>query len=482
MRESHESSQNTNEEFSRLFSPLEEMKQTFEQLLRYVTNFGTTPFEQKPDFSSVEDRIKELTQSISRSASTSCLESYEPEAEMVKVGKNVYRKMKAPAVVTYMSLDGPLPVKRYRYRQMGVRNGPTIVPLELKAGIVEGYLTPIAACATARYAQSETSREAFELCHVARILPMSRSSFQTYGIRIGQGWETHREEGEIYLMEKSEIPASAHSVSVCVDRVTLPMSEPRERTLEEIATGEGPKNPISVNYKSVYCGVLTIHDAQGNALEAIRYGRIPVEGASETIEEAMRADLMTMLLERPNLEVVTLADGAPEMQKILDHIVQELPEIKARMIDFWHVIEKLASAIRVVDADDKTTLPSWRYALKNDDSAIDRILTQLLRWSGGFVDKEQPKELREAITYLKNNKRRMRYASARKATLPIGSGHVEATCKTLVTVRMKRAGSHWKEGGAQAILGLRSLAMSTRWDNAMEFLLDTYVECVEIAS
>ena len=53
---------------------------------------------------------------------------------------------------------------------------------------------------------------------------------------------------------------------------------------------------------------------------------------------------------------------------------------------------------------------------------------------------------------------------------------MEATCKTIVETRMKRAGSRWKEEGGQAILALRALATSTgkRWEAAMAELLASY--------
>ena len=69
----------------------------------------------------------------------------------------------------------------------------------------------------------------------------------------------------------------------------------------------------------------------------------------------------------------------------------------------------------------------------------------------------------------------MRYHSMLSQGFPIGSGCVEATCKTLVSVRMKRSGASWKTPGGQSVLNLRSLAKSSRWEKAMKFLMSTYV-------
>jgi hypothetical protein len=77
----------------------------------------------------------------------------------------------------------------------------------------------------------------------------------------------------------------------------------------------------------------------------------------------------------------------------------------------------------------------------------------------------------EAIAYLENHGEPMGDAHARQRGLPIGSGTVEAPCKSLVALRMKRPGARWKHPSCQHILDLRTLVLSDRWSRAMPLVL-----------
>ena len=69
-------------------------------------------------------------------------------------------------------------------------------------------------------------------------------------------------------------------------------------------------------------------------------------------------------------------------------------------------------------------------------------------------------------TFFARNGHRMDYARFRRNGWPIGSGPVEAACKSVVKARLCRSGMRWSPSGGQHILSLRTYVKSDRW-NAM---------------
>jgi hypothetical protein len=225
-----------------------------------------------------------------------------------------------------------------------------------------------------------------------------------------------------------------------------------------------------------FCGTVTLHDANGDAIYTIRYGTMP-KGDPEGLCEGMAEDVAAMLTQRPDLKVILLCDGAKEMWNLLDVEFTKAPfDVKgmvvARLIDFWHAVEKLAAAAKVIaDRDEaKPMLARWKLLLRNTSTARVTILAELIASGKEDVQVGDEKPVHDAITYLTNNAERMDYASARRNGLPIGSGSVEATCKSLVNVRMKRPGSRWKNRTGEHVIHLRALALSDRWDAAMNLV------------
>ena len=104
----------------------------------------------------------------------------------------------------------------------------------------------------------------------------------------------------------------------------------------------------------------------------------------------------------------------------------------------------------------------------------------MFRYHYGRARGHKRKRLKTQLTYFCNQKHRMHYAEYIRQGLPIGSGVVEAACKTLVTQRMKQSGMMWSQMGGQAILTLRSLIQSDRWKPAWELLRAEFRKTVTV--
>src|SRR5689334_13541160 len=80
-------------------------------------------------------------------------------------------------------------------------------------------------------------------------------------------------------------------------------------------------------------------------------------------------------------------------------------------------------------------------------------------------DPELAKKIRNDADYFATNAARMNYPKFRKQHLFVGSGVIEAGCKTVVAHRLKRSGMFWTVRGANAILALRCCHLNGRFED-----------------
>jgi hypothetical protein len=235
-----------------------------------------------------------------------------------------------------------------------------------------------------------------------------------------------------------------------------------------------------------YVGTVTLHDKHGTGGHTIRYGCMP-EGDVIGLRDRLVADVTVLLSKRPDLKLQLLCDGAPEMWNLLDEGFRpKFGEDLHRLVDLYHLTEKLAAAAHAIDTESKVAgerLNRWKMVLLNRGSAATDILQELVK-SGLDEGVGENHPVHAAISYLQTHSvdaDRMNYARARRLGLPLGSGNAEATCKSLFEVRMKRCGARWKEATGEHIVQLRALALSDRWGPAIELTLRPLRKAVRAA-
>jgi len=154
----------------------------------------------------------------------------------------------------YHTLAGSVSIERSLYRQSGTRGGQPEGKVDdevsLRAGVVGDGWLPHTARVMAHEVQKGTSREAEATAREYGRLPYSRSSFERVGHLVGALAVADHRDIEDALIDAYEVPAEAGSVSVSLDRVSVPMEEPRRRPVGRPRKG-APKKPVERNFPVV---------------------------------------------------------------------------------------------------------------------------------------------------------------------------------------------------------------------------------------
>jgi hypothetical protein len=284
--------------------------------------------------------------------------------------------------VTYHSLCGPLPVKRSTFREVGVRNGPTVVPLALAAGLVE-RMTPALAKSVAVGFAKDDLRSHEEDLHLSHRLPPSRTTMERAAKRIAKKGEQHQKRIEADVRRAEVLPQGAHGIHAGLDRTSVPMAEPPpppvkapRRRHDKPYVRKAPA-PVTVNYRMAYVGTVSIVDARGDALVTRKYA-VPAGDDPKRVVERMVADVRRGLQQNPALPVGVVQDGAPEMWNLMREGLDAEPTVHHyfEAIDRYHLVERLGKALELVEphsAERKRILDQWCDEIEHRDSAIDSV-------------------------------------------------------------------------------------------------------------
>lgn len=156
-------------------------------------------------------------------------------------------------------------------------------------------------------------------------------------------------------------------------------------------------------------------------------------------------------------EVIILTDGARYNHTIArTHFPQA-----THIVDLFHAFEHLSLMAQLLWGAEAKAPKLWRELLEAGD------IGGLVRKAGKklpptAVGKEA---MRKALHYFEENAPQMRYAEFVKRELFVGSGVVEAGCRTVIGQRLKQSGMRWSVRGANAIIAVRCCLMSGRFED-----------------
>lgn len=163
-------------------------------------------------------------------------------------------------------------------------------------------------------------------------------------------------------------------------------------------------------------------------------------------------------------QVIVIADGALWVWGLAAEHFPGAIEI----VDLYHAREHLADLSKLVYGVASQKARQWTTArlAQLDEGKIESLLHSLRRLRPTAALAQE--SVRQTISYFENNRKRMRYAQFRRQGLFVGSGVIEAGCKTIVGQRLKQSGMRWSLRGANAIIALRCAQLSGRWEEFWE--------------
>lgn len=161
---------------------------------------------------------------------------------------------------------------------------------------------------------------------------------------------------------------------------------------------------------------------------------------------------------------VVLGDGAEWIWNLAN---QHFPGA-IQIVDLFHARQHLWELARKLYPNEEAQQKGWIRVQQNhlDEGQIEELVLALS--SIHTTNPEVAEKLRTETQYFQTNTERMRYPKFREQHLFVGSGVIEAGCKTVIGSRLKRSGMFWTVRGANSILALRCCQLNGRFEDYWE--------------
>jgi len=360
-----------------------------------------------------------------------------------------------------LTLLGSIPYRRARFQCPHC--GATRYPTDEELDVVGTGRSPGLRRIMARAGSQSTFREGVEDLRVYAGLHVSAKDLERVAEAIGHDVQVWLQQEQQALLQDGPPASSSPDLPILyigMDGTGVPMTRRELRGRK----GKQPDGTAKTREAKLGC-VFTQTATDKDGLPIRDPDSTSFTGAIESADAfgwRLYAEARRRGVNRAQ-RVVVLGDGAVWIRNLTRMHFPHATQI----VDLYHAREHLAQLCRLL-SDGEQRLGK-QYALWEkllDQGNIEIIVEQALQQMP--TDPENHEKALKEIHYFKTNKKRMRYAHFRTQGLFIGSGVVEAGCKTLIAQRLKRSGMFWSRPGANAILALRCLLRSGRLENYWE--------------
>jgi hypothetical protein len=435
------------------------------------------------------------------------LESYEVRERSIEVNGEEYR-LKRAVEKEYLTPFGPMKVSRNLYQNAS--DTKSHIPLESAWGMTGEFMTTEVQEAALYSSAFMTPEEACKQFKKWALFNPSATAMKNVIAEKGRLIAEHKEELDVAIRKEEKahegtraLVASMDGTNVLLNEKGVKRGRPYERSLvfsesellssqpclgtandnnsdsetrHMIERSTGKQGGVSPTvYKNAMVGSVSYYGAVPKGKKspkrlACHYTSHMPEDRALTFKQQFEAEVKDAQSHcGPDVIKVLLLDGARHLWKYAD--ATPLFNKYEKLIDYWHTLEHLSAAAEALFGKDNSVEKLWydtyRTKLRENDRGAEQIIRSIDHHAKNQkLSTARQKELKKQRTFFLRNKHRMNYAEFRRRGLPIGSGPVEAACKTLVKTRMCRSGMRWTRQGGEHILDIRTYVKSDRWDSA----------------
>jgi hypothetical protein len=177
-----------------------------------------------------------------------------------------------------------------------------------------------------------------------------------------------------------------------------------------------------------------------------------------------------------------IADGAPWIWARFTALIEGQTFVGLRpvvqLIDFYHAVQHLGTFAEACTHWPRARRTRWRNRARHLLRA-GKIETVLEEMQALLVRRPRSKALKRDFHYFRRNRRRFRYAWARRLRLPIGSGPMESAIRRVINLRLKGPGIFWHEDTAEAMLMIRAYYKAQRWNELAKLACAAPLEALQ---
>ena len=329
-------------------------------------------------------------------------------------------------------------------------------PLDARLGVGPGALSPALLRVICRLGIEASFEEALDVAQETLGVTVPAETARRATESIGAVAETDQQADMAAARAGQRPPVTAPSetglLAVAVDGVQVPYRDGWHEIKVGTVAPLGPTVQVDVQTRRAHLAWGPASYCAGSEEAEVFWWRV--------YAEACRRGLGTAAVHT----VILLGDGAEWIWQRGRHFLGRRGVEVVEIVDIYHAYEYLWSVGNAVFGAGSAQAAGWVQPLKDRlyEQGAAPVLTALAALSP--QTDEAADAVRLATGYFTGQAARLDYPRFVARQLPIGSGAVESTCKTLIAARAKGAGMRWSRSGVQAIASLRALQRSGRWD------------------